>query len=43
MTRLIFGSKSEKDLYDKLISHWKKYVEVYPQIPVKNVISYQNL
>ncbi|MBI3399022.1 MAG: DUF2726 domain-containing protein [Deltaproteobacteria bacterium] len=31
------------NLYKKLTSHWHKYVEVYPQIPVRNVIGYKEL
>ena len=43
MNRSIFDSESEKRLYRKLKSRWSKYVEVYPQIPVRNVIGYHEI
>jgi hypothetical protein len=43
MTRSIFDSESEKRLYRKLKSRWNKYVDVYPQIPVRNVIGYEEV
>ncbi|HWP92431.1 MAG TPA: DUF2726 domain-containing protein [Thermodesulfobacteriota bacterium] len=43
MNRSIFDSEEEKKLYKKLKSRWSKYVEVYPQIPVKNVIGYRQI
>lgn len=43
MKRSIFDSNSEKNLFRKIDSRWSKYVEVYPQIPVRNVISYHQI
>jgi hypothetical protein len=43
MKRSIFDSESEKRLHKKLISRWSRYVEVYPQIPVRNVIGYHEI
>ena len=43
MKRSIFDSESEKRLQRKLTSRWNKYVEIYPQIPVRNVIGYQEI
>jgi len=43
MKRSIFDSNSEKKLFRKIDSRWSKYVEVYPQIPVKNVIGYHQI
>jgi len=43
MKRSIFDSNSEKKLFRKIDSRWGKYVEVYPQIPVKNVIGYNQI
>jgi len=43
MKRSIFDSESEKRLHKKLTSRWSKYVEVYPQIPVRNVIGYHEI
>lgn len=43
MRKSIFDSKSEKKLYKKLKTHWEKYVNVYPQIPVRKVINYDDL
>ena len=43
MSRSIFDSESEKKLYRQLKTRWSRYVEVYPQIPVKNVIGYHEI
>ncbi len=43
MVKTIFGSKSEKENFRKLVSHWEKYVAIYPQVSVKNVIGYDEL
>lgn len=43
MKRSIFDSDSEKRVFRKIVSRWSKYVEVYPQIPVKNVIGYHQI
>jgi len=43
MKRSIFDSNSEKNLFRKIDSRWSKYVEVYPQIPVRNVIGYHQI
>jgi hypothetical protein len=43
MKRSIFDSESEKRVYRKIQSRWSKYVEVYPQIPVRNVIGYHEI
>ncbi len=43
MKRSIFDSNSEKRIFRKIDSRWSKYVEVYPQIPVKNVIGYNQV
>ena len=39
----IFDSKSEKKYYKRLSTRWNKYVEVYPQIPVRNVIGFKEI
>ena len=43
MNRSIFDSEAEKKLYRKLKSRWSKYVEIYPQIPTRNVIGYHEI
>ena len=43
MNRSIFDSESENKLYRKLKSRWSRYVEVYPQILVRNVIGYHEI
>lgn len=43
MARSIFDSVSERRLFGKLQSRWSEYVEVYTQIPVRNVIGYDEL
>lgn len=43
MTKSIFDSKSERTIFKRLKTFWSKYVDVFPQIPVRNVIEYQEL
>jgi hypothetical protein len=43
MKRSIFDSESEKKVFRKLESRWSKYLEIYPQIPVRNVIGYDQI
>ena len=39
----VFDSKSEKSLFKRLKTYWSKYVDVFPQIPVKSVIGFENI
>jgi len=43
MKQSIFDSKSEKSIYKRLKTFWSKYVDVFPQIPVKNVVGYDEI
>lgn len=43
MSRSIFDSKSEQKIHTRLKTYWSKYVDVFPQIPVRNVIGYDKL
>ncbi|MBN8680656.1 MAG: DUF2726 domain-containing protein [Chitinophagales bacterium] len=43
MNKSIFDSKSEQKVHTRLKTYWSKYVEVFPQIPVRNVIGYDKL
>jgi len=43
MKKSIFDSKSEKEIFKRLKTLWSQYVDVFPQIPVRNVISYSEL
>lgn len=43
MSRSIFDSKSEQKIHTRLKTYWSKYVDVFPQIPVRNVIGYHRL
>lgn len=43
MEKSIFDSKSERKIFKRLKTIWSKYVDVFPQIPVRNVIEYEKL
>lgn len=43
MRKSIFDSNSERKYYKWLNTRWKKYVELYPQIPVRNVLRFKEL
>ena len=43
MKESIFDSDSERKYYKWLTTRWKKYVELYPQIPVRNVLGFKEL
>jgi hypothetical protein len=43
MRETIFGSKAEQTAYKRLTSVWSKYLEIYPQIPVRQVLGYNKL
>jgi len=43
MNESIFDSSSEKKLFNQLKTRWKNYVDVFPQIPVRNVIGYDRI
>lgn len=43
MAESIFDSKAEKKIYNRLTSLWTRYVDIYPQIPVRKVIGYDKL
>lgn len=39
----IFDSKSEKNIFKRLKTIWSRYVDVFPQIPVRNIVDYNEL
>lgn len=43
MKESIFDSKSEKSIFKRLKTCWSKYVDVFPQIPLKNVVGYDEI
>lgn len=43
MEKSIFDSKSERTIFKRLKTIWNKYVDVFPQIPVRNLIEYDEL
>lgn len=43
MKKSIFDSKSEKVIFKRLKTLWSRYVDVFPQIPVRNVVDYTEL
>ena len=43
MANPIFDSKSEEQVFRRLDSVWSKYIDVYPQIPVRKVLGYFEL
>ena len=40
MEKSVFDSKAEEKLYKKLKTFWRKYVDVFPQLPPRNVFGY---
>lgn len=43
MKSSIFDSKQEKVIFKRLKTFWSRYVDVFPQIPVRNVVDYNEL
>jgi hypothetical protein len=43
MPKAIFDSRAEQATYRRLASIWSRYVDIYPQIPVRKVLGYTNL
>lgn len=43
MSKAIFDSRAEQAIYRRLASIWSRYVDIYPQIPVRKVLGYKNL
>ncbi len=43
MKKSIFDSESEKKIFKRLKTFWSKYVDVFPQIPVKNIVEYNEI
>jgi hypothetical protein len=43
MKKSIFDSNSEKNIFKRLKTLWSKYVDVFPQIPVKNIVDYNEI
>lgn len=43
MKKSIFDSKSERIIFKRLKTFWSKYIDIFPQIPVRNVIDYEKL
>ena len=43
MPESIFDSKAERKIYQRLKTVWSKYVDAYPQIPVRKVLGYDDL
>jgi hypothetical protein len=40
MSRSVFDSKAEERLFKRLKTFWSRYVDVFPQLPPKNVFGY---
>lgn len=43
MINSIFDSNSEQRIFKRLKTFWSKYVDVFPQIPVRNVVGFDNI
>jgi hypothetical protein len=43
MKRSIFDSRSEKIIFKRLKTLWSRYVDVFPQIPIRNIVDYNEL
>jgi len=41
MRKSVFDSKEEEKLYKRLKTFWSKYVDVFPQLPPRNVFGYE--
>ena len=39
----LFDSKSEKQAFSTVRSHWYRYLDVYPHIPVRSALGYEQL
>lgn len=39
----IFDSESEKRAYSTVRTHWSRFLDIYPHIPVRNVLGYNRL
>ena len=39
----IFDSESEKRAYSTVRTHWSRFLDVYPHIPVRNALGYERL
>lgn len=43
MRKSIFDSKAEEGIFKLLKTVWSRYVDVFPQLPPKNVFGYQEI
>lgn len=43
MRKPLFDSKSEKRVFTRLDQRWSRYVDIYPHIPVRNVLGFEEL
>jgi hypothetical protein len=43
MKKSIFDSNSEKIIFKRLKTFWSKYVDIFPQIPIRSVIDYESI
>lgn len=43
MRKSVFDSGSEKKLFNRLKTSWNRYVDVFPQVPVRGVAEYESI
>ena len=43
MSSSIFDSESERRAYFTVSTHWSRFLDVYPHIPVRNALGYERL
>ncbi|WP_374949351.1 DUF2726 domain-containing protein [Mucilaginibacter sp.] len=43
MRKSVFDSKEEEKLFKRLKTYWSKYLDVFPQLPPKNVFGYDEI
>lgn len=43
MRKSVFDSKAEEKLYKRLKTYWSKYLDIFPQLPPRNVFGYDEI
>ena len=43
MRKPLFDSASERNVFTRLDRRWSRYVDIYPHIPVRNVLGFEEL
>jgi hypothetical protein len=43
MRKSVFDSREEEKLFKRLKTYWSKYLDVFPQLPPRNVFGYDEI